>query len=187
MALVWQAEGVWLFLGPQFNESAPIVQVLFAAVAFRALTKLGDANMRALDGLTAGIAIKVVFLAAIAGGVWWNLDQDMAPWALQRRGPGLRASMVAHRGVDVGSAEIAVVPLLRALQGGLFLSVVVVAPMAMLLDMVGRICPVCWAGDGHPCVVSRPQLAQALDQQGDLRRQVAAKLPNSNLRRRWMH
>ena len=69
VALVWFAtEGVtWLFLGAPSDESAPIVQVLFAAVAFRALTKLGDANMRATDGLTAGIAIKVAFFMAIVG------------------------------------------------------------------------------------------------------------------------
>ena len=61
--------------------------MLFAAVAFRALTKLGDANMRAIDGLNVGIAIKVVFLIAISAGVWWNLEQGYgtvgAAWAVK--------------------------------------------------------------------------------------------------------
>ena len=61
-ALVLQAEGVtWLFLGDRFASAAPVVQILFAAVVFRALTKLGDANLRALDGLNMGIAIKLIF------------------------------------------------------------------------------------------------------------------------------
>ena len=77
-ALVIQAEGVtWLFLGDRFEGAAPAVQILFAAVAFRALTKLGDANLRALDGLRAGIGIKVVFFVAVGAGVWAALDRDM--------------------------------------------------------------------------------------------------------------
>ena len=190
VALVWQAEGVtWLFLGPQFNESAPIVQVLFAAVAFRALTKLGDANMRALDGLTAGIAIKVVFLAAIAGGVWWNLDHGHG--AVGAAKAVVLASMLQWL-LTVGwmsvRLKLRLLPLLRALQGGLILSVVVVAPMAMLAWTWWAESTLS-AGLAMAILLWFPDLSlpQALDQQGDLRRQVAAKLPNSSLRRRWMH
>ena len=78
-ALVLQAEGVtWLFLGDRFADAAPVVQILFAAVAFRALTKLGDANLRALDGLRTGIAIKVLFFLAVGGGVFTPLHQGPA-------------------------------------------------------------------------------------------------------------
>ena len=165
VALVWQAEGVtWLFLGPQFDESAPIVQVLFAAVAFRALTKLGDANMRALDGLTAGIAIKVVFLAAIAAGVWWNLDQGHGTVGAAK---AVVLASVLQWLLTVGwmsvRLKLRLFPLPMPCEGGLILSVVVAVPMAAaFLGVVGRICPVCRAGDGHPCVVSRPQLAPSL-------------------------
>ncbi|MGB1100644.1 MAG: lipopolysaccharide biosynthesis protein, partial [Flavobacteriales bacterium] len=86
-ALVVQAEGVtWLFLGDPFAEAAPVVQILFAAVAFRALTKLGDANLRALDGLRAGIGIKLVFFVAVGAGVFAALEQGLdlqgAAWAV---------------------------------------------------------------------------------------------------------
>ena len=190
VALVWQAEGVtWLFLGPQFNESAAIVQVLFAAVAFRALTKLGDANMRALDGLTAGIAIKVIFLVAIATGVWWHLDQG-------------HGTVGAARAVVLASAlqwlltlawmsvrlKLRLLPLVHALRGGLLLALVVMVPMALL--------PWTWwvesslsVGLAMAVLLWFPNLSlpHALDQQGDLRRGVAAKLPTSGLRRRWRH
>ncbi len=86
-ALVIQAEGVtWLFLGNRFTGAAAAVQILFAAVAFRALTKLGDANLRALDGLRAGIGIKMVFFLAVGAGVWTALNRGMgisgAAWAV---------------------------------------------------------------------------------------------------------
>ena len=86
-ALVVQAEGVtWLFLGDPFAEAAPVVQTLFAAVAFRALTKLGDANLRALDGLRAGIGIKLVFFFAVGAGVFAALERGLdlqgAAWAV---------------------------------------------------------------------------------------------------------
>ena len=79
-------------------------------------------------------------------------------------------------------------PLLRALQGGLILSVVVVAPMAMLAWTWWAESTLS-AGLAMAILLWFPDLSlpQALDQQGDLRRQVAAKLPNSSLRRRWMH
>ena len=86
-ALVLQAEGVtWLFLGDPFAEAAPVVQILFAAVAFRALTKLGDANLRALDGLRAGIGIKLVFFVAVGASVFAALERGLdlqgAAWAV---------------------------------------------------------------------------------------------------------
>ena len=67
--LVFQAQGITssLFLGNRFVEAGSVVQILFAAVFFRALTKLGDANLRAMDGPTFGIGIKVVFLPRCSG------------------------------------------------------------------------------------------------------------------------
>ena len=102
-ALVIQAEGVtWLFLGDRFASAAPVVQILFAAVVFRALTKLGDANLRALDGLNMGIAIKLIFFLAVGIGVFFALG----PWTWPRRCSlgdclGFRPSM----GVDHGLGD----------------------------------------------------------------------------------
>ena len=77
-ALVLQSQGVtWLFLGDRFASAAPVVQILFAAVAFRALTKLGDANLRALDGLWAGMAIKLLFFLLVGTGVFIALDKGL--------------------------------------------------------------------------------------------------------------
>ena len=190
VALVWQAEGVtWLFLGPQFDESAPIVQVLFAAVAFRALTKLGDANMRALDGLTAGIAIKVAFLMAIAAGVWWNLDQGHGTVGAARA--VVLASMLQWLLTTVWMSarlKLKLVPLAHALRGGLVLAALVAVPMAVF-SWVWWAESALSAGLAMAVLLWFPNLSlpQALDQQGDLRRLVAAKLPASGLRRRWMH
>ena len=147
------------------------------------------ANMRALDGLTAGIAIKVVFLAAIAGGVWWNLDHGHGAVGAAK---AVVLASVLQWLLTVGwmsvRLKLRLFPLLRALQGGLILSVVVVAPMAMLAWTWWAESALS-AGLAIAILVWFPDLSlpQALDQQGDLRRQVAAKLPNSSLRRRWMH
>ena len=53
--------------GDPFADAAPAAQILLAAVAFRALTKLGDANLRALDGLRMGIGIKLAFFTTVGG------------------------------------------------------------------------------------------------------------------------
>ena len=190
VALVLQSEGVtWLFLGPQFDESAPLVQVLFAAVAFRALTKLGDANMRALDGLTAGIAIKIAFLMAIASGVWWNLDQGHGAVGAARA--VVLASVLQWLLTTVWMSvrlKLRPFPLAHALRGGLVLAAVVAVPMAAL-SWVWWAESTLSAGLAIAVLVWFPNLSlpQALDRQGDLRRLVGAKLPTDGLRRRWMH
>jgi len=133
-ALVLQAEGVtWLFLGDRFSEAAPVVQILFAAVAFRALTKLGDANLRALDGLRLGIGIKVVFFAAVGSGVYVALDRGMgmtgAAWAVV----GASALQWALTTAWVMSRlKLTPVAVLHALASGLVLGLVVVGSMAAM-------------------------------------------------------
>lgn len=62
-----------LFLGNQYVDAGPIVQILFAGVAFRSLIKVGDAAVRALDVLTPAIVIKVGFLLGVSGVSWWSL------------------------------------------------------------------------------------------------------------------
>ena len=126
---------------------------------------------------------------AIAAGVWWNLDQG-------------HGAVGAARAVVLASAlqwllttvwmsvrlKLRLVPLAHALRGGLVLAAVVAVPMAAL-SWVWWVESALSAGLAMAILVWFPELSlpQALDQEGDLRRQVAAKLPNSSLRRRWMH
>lgn len=189
-ALVWQAEGVtWLFLGPRFDESAAIAEVLFAAVAFRALTKLGDANMRAIDGLNAGIAIKVVFLIAISAGVWWNLEQGYgtvgAAWAVVAASVLQWMLTTAWMSVRL---KLKPLPLASTLRGGVVLAMVVVLPMS-LLSWTWWAESVLSVGLALAVMMMFPSISlpRELDPQGALRQVVASKLPSARLRQHWMH
>ena len=133
-ALVVQAEGVtWLFLGDPFAEAAPVVQILFAAVAFRALTKLGDANLRALDGLRAGIGIKLVFFVAVGAGVFAALEQGLdlrgAAWAVVAAS-GLQWALTT--GWVMRRLGLRVAQLGKALRAGLGLSLLTTGTMLLL-------------------------------------------------------
>jgi PST family polysaccharide transporter len=63
-----------LLLGEQYIDATPIVSILFLCVALRSFIKIGDASMRATDHLGIGAAIKLGFLIAITGGVWWAMN-----------------------------------------------------------------------------------------------------------------
>ena len=186
-ALVIQAEGVtWLFLGDRFAAAAPVVQILFAAVAFRALTKLGDANLRAMDGLRAGIAIKVVFFATVGGGVYAalsaNLGLEGAAWAV------LSASVLQWLLTTLWMAwrlQFGLRSLTRSLQTGVFLALVTSSLM------VGHFLP--WwleaflaALAGALLLAFHPPLVAPAwtDPTGSFRKSIASKLP-SVLSNRW--
>jgi PST family polysaccharide transporter len=75
-----------VLLGPRFAASGPIAAILFAGLACRALTKLGDATVRATDVLAPAVVLKFVFVALIAGGAWIALRSGAGltgvAWAL---------------------------------------------------------------------------------------------------------
>jgi PST family polysaccharide transporter len=75
-----------VLLGPRFAASGPIAAILFAGLACRALTKLGDATVRATDLLAPAVVLKFVFVALIAGGAWVALRSGAGltgvAWAL---------------------------------------------------------------------------------------------------------
>jgi O-antigen/teichoic acid export membrane protein len=75
-----------VLLGPRFAASGPIAAILFAGLACRALTKLGDATVRATDLLAPAVALKFVFVGLIAGGAWVALRSGAGltgvAWAL---------------------------------------------------------------------------------------------------------
>ena len=188
-ALVLQAQGVtWLFLGDRFASAAPVVQVLFAAVVFRALTKLGDANLRALDGLRAGIAIKLLFFIAVGTGVFFALDEGHglvgAAWAIVSAS-ALQWALTT--GWLMARLHIKLWDLGKALSAGLTLGVLTTATMLLL--------PLHWwlesalaAGLGAIVLLTVPSWIAPTwtDPSGSLRRNIGRRLP-SPLHSRWLH
>ena len=187
-ALVLQAEGVtWLFLGDRFSAAASVVQVLFAAVAFRALTKLGDANLRALDGLGVGIGIKVLFLTCVAGGVQFALVNGHglvgAAWAVSFASGIqwiLTTAWVMHR------LNIRLLSWLKSLHTGIWVALGTSGLMAIL--------ELTWwvesaiASSGYILALSMlPRIVAPAwtDPDAKLRTSIAAKLP-APLQRWWL-
>ena len=126
---------------------------------------------------------------AIAAGVWWNLDQGHGTVGAARA--VVLASMLQWLLTTVWMSarlKLKLVPLAHALRGGLVLAALVAVPMAVF-SWVWWAESALSAGLAMAVLLWFPNLSlpQALDQQGDLRRLVAAKLPASGLRRRWMH
>lgn len=73
-----------LFLGEQYHDAVPIVQVLFISVAFRSLIKVSDSIVRALDRVYTASAIKALFLVLVGGGTYLTLSFGLigVAWAL---------------------------------------------------------------------------------------------------------
>ena len=187
-ALVIQSEGVtWLFLGDPFSEAAPVVQILFAAVAFRALTKLGDSNLRAMDGLRAGIGIKIMFFSAVGMGAYAALDQGLGlrgtAWAVV----GASAlQWVLTTGWVMQRLRLNLVQLGTSLRAGIAMAIVTSGLMMML--------PLTWwleaalsAALGASLLLLYPSWIAPhwTDPNGNLRSVLAQRLP-SGLRSRWL-
>lgn len=187
-ALVLQAEGVtWLFLGERFDAAAPVVQVLFAAVAFRALTKLGDANLRAMDGLRAGIAIKVLFFVSVGGGVSWVLNEGYglvgAAWAIVAASGiqwVLTTAWVAHR-LNLSLRELG-----TSLQAGFWMAVLT-SGLMIAVDWPWWIEACAAAGIGLTLLLVVPRWVAPhwTDPEGTLREDLGARLPQV-VSRRWI-
>ncbi|MDA0728700.1 MAG: lipopolysaccharide biosynthesis protein [Bacteroidetes bacterium] len=189
IVLVWQAEGITrLILGPKFDGAAPLAQTLFLAVALRALTKLGDANIRALDGLRWGITIKLVFLGTLAVGVQWALTRGHGS-------QGAAWAVVAASGVQwlltmgwmTQTLGISWPELLRFVRPGIGMAIAVAIPMGAIPSSawwVSTAIAVCLAVCAA-LVFPGLALPKAVDPQGTLRSWVAARLPMRGLRSRW--
>ncbi len=187
-ALVIQAEGVtWLFLGDRFASAAPVVQILFAAVVFRALTKLGDANLRALDGLSIGIVIKLIFFLAVGIGVFVALDGGHglvgAAWAIVLASAlqwALTTGWVMIR-LDVKFTELA-----RSLSSGTTLGILTTSAM-LLLPLEWWLESTLAAGLGGLVLLVIPQWVAPkwTDPSGTLRRNIGKRLP-SPLQSQWL-
>ena len=188
VALALQAEGVTLLLlGDKYESAVPIVQVLFAAVAFRALTKLGDANLRALDGLTVGILIKVLFFCSVGAGTWLALDRNLGVVGV--------AYAVAMASVlqwlvtmiwMVNRVNLGWIRAAKAHQSGLFVAALVAVPM-VLLTSAWWLETLLSAGLALTAMAGWPSLTlpRDVDPDGKLRAQLASNMPLSFLQKRW--
>ena len=188
LALVFQAEGItWLFLGNRFAEAGPVVQILFAAVFFRALTKLGDANLRAMDGLTFGIGIKVMFFVLVAAGVFIALDGG---YALEGAAYAVVAASVIQWMLITTWVMIRLRISLRdqvfAIQNGALLSLLVVIPM-IFLDLAWWIESLFSAGLCGLALLIVPTLVAPAwtDPDGTFRRGLGSRMPFF-LRKKWL-
>jgi hypothetical protein len=161
--------------------------VLFAAVAFRALTKLGDANLRALDGLTIGIFIKVLFFCSVGVGTWFALDRNLGVVAV--------AYAVAMASVlqwlvtmiwMVNRVSLGWTRAAKAHQSGLFLAALVAFPM-LTLTCSWWMEALLSTGLALTAMAVWPSLTlpRDVDPDGKLRAVLASNMPLPFLQKRW--
>lgn len=70
------------WLGPQYEDAVPILQVLFVAVIFRSLSKLGDSLLRAKDAVYRGSWYKAINVILVAVGIFTTIRYGMTAVAL---------------------------------------------------------------------------------------------------------
>ncbi|MFM7729168.1 MAG: lipopolysaccharide biosynthesis protein, partial [Flavobacteriales bacterium] len=77
-------ELITLWLGNDYLETATILKVLFLAVLFRSLSKLGDSLLRAKDAVYQGSLFKAIYVICIACGIWVGTRYGMtgAAWGI---------------------------------------------------------------------------------------------------------
>jgi PST family polysaccharide transporter len=68
---------IQLWLGNEFLATASILKILFWAVIFRSLSKLGDSLLRAKDAVFIGSGIKAIYVVLMAIGIYLTADIDM--------------------------------------------------------------------------------------------------------------
>jgi PST family polysaccharide transporter len=71
--VMWADEITILFLGETYQDAVPIVRILFISVAFRAVIKVGDSIVRALDRVYTASAIKAAFFVLVGLGSYVGL------------------------------------------------------------------------------------------------------------------
>lgn len=66
-----------IWLGPDYAEAGQILQILFFAVVFRTLSKLGDSLLRARDAVFQGSWFKALYVLFIAAGIYFTAPHGM--------------------------------------------------------------------------------------------------------------
>jgi len=75
--LFFADELITLWLGIDYLETAAILKVLFLAVVFRSMSKLGDSLLRAKDAVFQGSFFKAIYVSLMAGGIWIGTSYGM--------------------------------------------------------------------------------------------------------------
>jgi O-antigen/teichoic acid export membrane protein len=75
--LFFADELITLWLGIDYLETAAILKVLFLAVVFRSMSKLGDSLLRAKDAVFQGSLFKAIYVALMAAGIWFGTSHGM--------------------------------------------------------------------------------------------------------------
>jgi PST family polysaccharide transporter len=70
-------ELITLWLGVDYLETASILKVLFLAVVFRSMSKLGDSLLRAKDAVYQGALFKAIYVGLMATGIWVGTSYGM--------------------------------------------------------------------------------------------------------------
>jgi PST family polysaccharide transporter len=70
-------ELITLWLGIDYLETAAILKVLFLAVVFRSMSKLGDSLLRAKDAVFQGSLFKAIYVTLMAFGIWFGTSYGM--------------------------------------------------------------------------------------------------------------
>jgi O-antigen/teichoic acid export membrane protein len=68
---------IQLWLGNEFLSTAGILKILFWAVIFRSLSKLGDSLLRAKDAVFIGSGIKAVYVVLMSIGIYFTANCGM--------------------------------------------------------------------------------------------------------------
>lgn len=80
-----------LWLGESYQEAGLILRILFFAVIFRTLSKLGDSLLRARDAVFQGTWFKAIYVMLIAGGIWFAI-----PYGMQEAAGAIVAATFIH-------------------------------------------------------------------------------------------
>jgi len=94
--LFFADELITLWLGIDYLETAAILKVLFLAVVFRSMSKLGDSLLRAKDAVFQGSLFKAVYVALMATGIWFGTSHGMKGAAL-----GIVLATIVHYGMNM--------------------------------------------------------------------------------------
>ena len=75
---------ILVWLGDQYSDAAPILQILFIAVIFRTLSKLGDSLLRAKDAVFRGSWFKAINVVILTLGILFTVSYGMTAvaWAV---------------------------------------------------------------------------------------------------------
>jgi len=77
VAVCLAPEIVHFYLGDQYADAIPVLQVLLGAVIFRTLSRISDSLLRARDATFSGSAIKSVYLVLMIAGIVLTVPYGM--------------------------------------------------------------------------------------------------------------